>query len=305
MSEHIKVLSKEFGNYDDKIFIKKLWDMSVDELQKLVDETTKDLKWLKQRSKGLLGAFNRKDAQHVTWRLNTIKKLIADKKKNPNIQKPDWLNETTSIIRPGMLFRHRSSSAVIRITRVVSDTVNGEIVEVTTKTPKYLKVGQKVITQKQNLKTTYDYLGTVDNNSIGYDDMQLTEYGTSDNFDNYEDAVKYAEDMSAKQGVVQHVNELPNGTFKISDWYDEDTTVVSFERGIQLNENTTQEFEQLLKQHDWYYMMSDDNKKYTNGADSEKKLISMARQLGKPGIDLYNTYYKKYFPHVDTKYYLK
>jgi hypothetical protein len=64
----------------------------------------------------------------------------------------------------------------------------------------------------------------------------LNEYGTSDYFNEYEDAVKYAEDISSKEGVVQHVNELPDGTYKVSDWYDSDTTVISFENGRELNE---------------------------------------------------------------------
>jgi hypothetical protein len=65
---------------------------------------------------------------------------------------------------------------------------------------------------------------------------ELNEYGTSDYFSEYGDAVKYAEDISSKEGVVQHVNELPDGTYKVSDWYDSDTTVISFENGMQLNE---------------------------------------------------------------------
>jgi len=64
----------------------------------------------------------------------------------------------------------------------------------------------------------------------------LNEYGTSDYFNEYEDAVKYAEDISSREGVVQHVNELPDGTYKVSDWYDSDTTVISFENGRELNE---------------------------------------------------------------------
>jgi hypothetical protein len=64
----------------------------------------------------------------------------------------------------------------------------------------------------------------------------LNEYGTSDYFNEYEDAVKYAEDISSREGVVQHVNELPDGSYKVSDWYDSDTTVISFENGMQLNE---------------------------------------------------------------------
>ena len=69
---------------------------------------------------------------------------------------------------------------------------------------------------------------------------ELNEYGTSDYFSEYEDAVKYAEAISSREGVVQHVNELPDGTYKVSDWYDSDTTIISFENGMQLNEEETE-----------------------------------------------------------------
>ena len=63
---------------------------------------------------------------------------------------------------------------------------------------------------------------------------ELNEYGTSDYIYSYEDAVEYARRMSAKHGVVQHVNELPDGRYKVSDWYDSDSTVISFEGGREL-----------------------------------------------------------------------
>jgi hypothetical protein len=62
----------------------------------------------------------------------------------------------------------------------------------------------------------------------------LNEYGTSDYIESYNEAVKYAQEISKKQGVVQHVNELPDGSYKISDWYDDDMTIISFENGRQL-----------------------------------------------------------------------
>ena len=62
----------------------------------------------------------------------------------------------------------------------------------------------------------------------------LNEYGTSDYIESYNEAVKYAQEISKKQGVVQHVNALPDGSYKISDWYDDDMTIISFENGRQL-----------------------------------------------------------------------
>ncbi len=58
----------------------------------------------------------------------------------------------------------------------------------------------------------------------------LNEYNTSD----YIEAVEYAQKISAKEGVVQHVNELPDGSYEVSDWYDSDSTVISFEDGREL-----------------------------------------------------------------------
>jgi hypothetical protein len=48
------------------------------------------------------------------------------------------------------------------------------------------------------------------------------------------DATAEAQRISSKEGVVQHVIELPDGSYTISDWYDKYKTVASFENGIEL-----------------------------------------------------------------------
>jgi hypothetical protein len=53
-------------------------------------------------------------------------------------------------------------------------------------------------------------------------------------------ACEEAERISAEEGVVQHVNMKGTG-FEVSDWYDSDTTVCSFERGMQLEESSAVE----------------------------------------------------------------
>jgi len=42
-----------------------------------------------------------------------------------------------------------------------------------------------------------------------------------------------------------------------------------------------EEFEDLLKNHDWYYYMSDDNRVYRNGHAASKRLSVLAEQLGR------------------------
>jgi len=55
-----------------------------------------------------------------------------------------------------------------------------------------------------------------------------------------EDAKKEAQEISSKEGVVQHVNEVSPGKYQVSDWYDSETTVVSYEFG-HLKESESQE----------------------------------------------------------------
>lgn len=43
-----------------------------------------------------------------------------------------------------------------------------------------------------------------------------------------------AQKLSKEEGVVQHVNQLRNGHFEISDWYDDEDNVASYENGRKL-----------------------------------------------------------------------
>jgi hypothetical protein len=61
------------------------------------------------------------------------------------------------------------------------------------------------------------------------------------NEESLSDAIEQAEKTSREEGVVQHVNELPDGSYEVSDWYDADTTVFSFENGRELNEEETEQ----------------------------------------------------------------
>ena len=55
--------------------------------------------------------------------------------------------------------------------------------------------------------------------------------------DNLKQATEDARRISKEEGVTQHVNHIGKGRFDISDWYDSDNTVISFENGRRINES--------------------------------------------------------------------
>jgi hypothetical protein len=77
---------------------------------------------------------------------------------------------------------------------------------------------------------------------------KLNEYGSSDYIEDFEEAKEYAQKMSSQHGVVQHVNEIPSGGYKISDWYDADTTLASYENGESLYENKDDDDDEKYKE---------------------------------------------------------
>ena len=88
----IKALRKEFGGYDDRVFLKKVWHMSLDELNDLLKVSLLDMKWLKGNSKGTIGLFARKDAQWLKSRIDYIKQIIKSKTKRPDYVPDHYIN---------------------------------------------------------------------------------------------------------------------------------------------------------------------------------------------------------------------
>lgn len=54
------------------------------------------------------------------------------------------------------------------------------------------------------------------------------------NNDSLSKAKEEAQKISEEEGVVQHVNKKPDGSYEVSDWYDADSTVISYEYGMEL-----------------------------------------------------------------------
>ena len=48
------------------------------------------------------------------------------------------------------------------------------------------------------------------------------------------------------------------------------------------------ELEELLKNHDWYYLYSDDNRVYIKGRDERDRIDELVTKLGKTGEHLFD-----------------
>lgn len=80
-----KVLSKEFGGYNDSDFLKVIWKMPIEDVEELLKGTLVDLKWSKSLlPKGMVGMFAKRDIQIVNSRIKFLKQVIAYKQKDPN-----------------------------------------------------------------------------------------------------------------------------------------------------------------------------------------------------------------------------
>ena len=80
-----KIFSQEFGGYDDGNFLRVVWKMSAEDLEKLLEETLSDLKWTRNLgAKGkIMGTFNRRNIQLLNFRIKLLKQIIESKRKNP------------------------------------------------------------------------------------------------------------------------------------------------------------------------------------------------------------------------------
>ena len=58
---------------------------------------------------------------------------------------------------------------------------------------------------------------------------------------NLKKATTEAQQLSRESGVTQHVNHIGSGKFDVSNWFDSDNTVSSFEFGRKINEQTEPE----------------------------------------------------------------
>lgn len=96
------------------------------------------------------------------------------------------------------------------------------------------------ITKLHNLISYYGYeniMGTsVQGISRDEADKMLTDNSLNESIlsENLEEIKDIAKKQSREEGVVVHVNEIRDGEYKLSDWFDADSTIISYENGIEL-----------------------------------------------------------------------
>lgn len=56
-----------------------------------------------------------------------------------------------------------------------------------------------------------------------------------------------------------------------------------------------QDYYDLLEQHDWYYIFSDDHKVYEKGKSNQDKLVDLAEENGPKFKELYKAFGDHYF----------
>lgn len=70
-----------------------------------------------------------------------------------------------------------------------------------------------------------------------YDGGKVIKQSLNENMD-LNTAKSKAQKISKEEGVVQHVNRISNNKYSVQDFYDDDSTIISYENGKQLNEST-------------------------------------------------------------------
>lgn len=65
-----------------------------------------------------------------------------------------------------------------------------------------------------------------------------------------------------------------------------------------MNSITLEKYEQTLKEHDWYYMMSDSSYVYSRGRANYERLNAIRKQ-SKAHDELYLKYYNEKFPTTE------
>ena len=145
-----------------------------------------------------------------------------------------------------------------------------------------LKDGNSPITEanltKAQLDKREDYLKQLKKNKKELvkrygKDAESVMYGRATNL-----AKKAVSEMN-KQKIKELVRKSLMNEADIETMADK----IGGEEELSLASNLLDDFESKLKSHDWYYMMSDDNRAYTKGSAEESELKKIAKQLSDMG----------------------
>lgn len=86
INETMKIISKEFGGYDDQEFLEKIWNLSLDELESLLTTAKSELKRHTSSSpkRGVFSTFARQDTLVAKGHIKFLESVIMKKKKDPS-----------------------------------------------------------------------------------------------------------------------------------------------------------------------------------------------------------------------------
>lgn len=118
--------------------------------------------------------------------------------------------------------------------------------EMEDKAYRYYDLGMQAYSEGDYLKADRYYKGALKAGAwLGWTEQDLPPYGDKhleeSNVREYLGGMSKEEAMTQAQknsleGYVQHVEDNGDGTYSVSDWYDSDKTVASYENGMPLNE---------------------------------------------------------------------
>lgn len=103
--------------------------------------------------------------------------------------------------------------------------------------PKMVKSLKNEIKKLEKIKEKLDKKFTPKEEVIGEEDATPLKESLNEGYGmSLEDAKAEAKRVSREEGVVQHVEETEEGSgkYRVSNWYDSDLTVVSYEDGIEM-----------------------------------------------------------------------
>jgi hypothetical protein len=136
---------------------------------------------------------------------------------------------------------------------------------------------------KNEIQTVKDELTKRKNKKAPSQNQIKEGYGMS-----LEDAKAEAKRISREEGVVQHVEETEEGSgkYRLSDWYDSDLTVASYEDGMSLNENKNPmiKLTKILNETEYYLSYKKDKKdKLKEKKETPKKVSTQVKNIEQAG----------------------
>ena len=189
---------------------------------------------------GIVGAVYVKDSVQESKLRNVIQQIIKEElnmKEIDSVGKMAEYEAKTKKISEEILKRKKKLKALTTLEEIEKGSTNKDM----------LKSLKKEIKTLEGLKMKLDKKFTPKEEVIGeeetaptplkegYDkDMPLGDYLkgiTTKNKAALEAAKKEAQRISKEEGVIQHVEVTPDLGYRVSDWYDDDYTIISYNNG--------------------------------------------------------------------------